>query len=573
MMVAAQAVKKAKDALEKMDHMRVGYDRVVGTPAENKVERCVIPFDPTNPLALAGQEPIRAEEGEQLPSWDEAKKNFDRAHAVIDHYTRLYPALIALRDDSQLDAVSQAGVSSQEPADNLAAMRVVHDALNDTMKNIDKTYGLLNDPESEFALELQPIQEQLFLFDPFWKDPFRQLVARNAVKEHGDVEFWKTIGVSTAGLALFVVAEFSSGGLATFFFAAAAAGGIAQAAASWDKYFTLKAAAGTNLSAESALISQDRASDQLVTAALDTVMAFVNVYIAAKGSIKALGAAETVSKAEAKLAEVAEKEGVRAAEEDLGAGRGVLQIDEAGRCKICHSPCQFELEWCGKMINRADEMGNKLLLGYVENLQEQVRTFESELLRDPSSEARLMPGLKRISGEVSDAYRLIVENQARDVPAINELIERSSSKSGLFDDPALLDRAAGVELAQTGTAYHEFVLMELLEEMPAGTLYTEDTAAEFFEELGVDPPARPSSGVDIYVINRPAKVITVADLTNIAGNEKHVAKLAGDVEKVARAISGTGWQVQSFGELSYVGMSQQEAAKATAHSIAPFAVP
>ena len=142
------------------------------------------------------------------------------------------------------------------------------------------------------------------MLDPAWKDPFRQMIAKAAIKEHGNVEFWKTLGVGAVGMALFVVAELTTGGLATFFFAAAAAGGIAQAAASWDKYFTPDAAAGTNLTKESSLISKDQASDQLLTATIDTVMAFVGAYRAGKSGADALKAAST----EQALAGIASKE-------------------------------------------------------------------------------------------------------------------------------------------------------------------------------------------------------------------------------------------------------------------------
>lgn len=305
MMLAAGTVKKARDAIEQMDRMLVGYNHVLGTPTNSKLERCAALFNPGAPPPLPGHVPMPADLGALLPNWEDTRRNYERAHAVVDHYTRIYPALVALREDTDLATVARSAISSEEPAENLTAMQVVSDALNQTRGNIDKTYGLVNDPKGEFALELQPIHEQFFMFDPMWKDPFRQMIARAAVAEHGNVEFWATMGVSAVGLALFVVAELSTGGLATFFFAAAAAGGIAQAAASWDKYFTLKAAAGTNLSADTSLISQDQASDQLLAAAIDTVMAFVDVYTAAKGGAKAVAQA---TEAETKLGGLATKE-------------------------------------------------------------------------------------------------------------------------------------------------------------------------------------------------------------------------------------------------------------------------
>jgi len=149
-----------------------------------------------------------------------------------------------------------------------------------------------------------------------------------------------------------VVAELATGGLATYFFAAAAAGGIAQAAASWDKYLTLKAAGGTNLTEETSLISRDQVSDQLLTAVIDTLMAFVDAYTAAKGGAKAL---TELGEAETKLGGIAGKE-ARAAEAesklrrvDVGNGHDVRATDRgiercSDQCPLIGNFWEAELE-------------------------------------------------------------------------------------------------------------------------------------------------------------------------------------------------------------------------------------
>src|SRR5262249_7182860 len=145
MLHAASVVKKAKDGISKMDHMLVGYNHVIGTPQDNKVERCAAMFNPEMPPPLPGHAPVPADEGALLPSWDDTKKNYARAQALIDHYTRLYPSLVALRDDADLNAVAGGGACSDEAAAQLAAAKAIATALNDTMQNINKTYGLVND--------------------------------------------------------------------------------------------------------------------------------------------------------------------------------------------------------------------------------------------------------------------------------------------------------------------------------------------------------------------------------------------------------------------------------------------
>jgi hypothetical protein len=403
MLHAAGIVKKAKDAIVRMDRMLVGYKHVVGTPQNNNVEQCAALFNPTAPPPLPGHVPVPAAEGDVLPSWDDTRKNYERAHAVIDHYTRLYPVLVALREEMDLNTVARTGISSEEPAEKLTAMHVVNNALNDTMSNIDKTYPLLNDPKSEFALELQPIHEQFFLFDPTWQDPFRQIIARAAVKEHGNVEFWNTLGVNAAGLALFVVAEFTTGGLATFFFAAAAAGSIAQAAASWDKYFTLKAAAGTNLTEETTLISRDQASDQLLTASIDTIMAFVDLYTAAKGGTKALA---ELSEAETKLTGIVNKEARTVEEEsklarvDVGNGHDVRATDQG--IQRCSPTCPLIGNFWERELERHPDVKPRL-----EQDAQLARTDPVWASRDAGAADRALQNLNELD----------IEQWAADIPS------------------------------------------------------------------------------------------------------------------------------------------------------------
>jgi hypothetical protein len=380
---AAITVKKAKEALAKMNNMLIGWTHFTGPPPGNPVPSVAV-FNPDLPPPLPGQVPLAAEPGQVLATWDEAHKNYERAHAIVDHFTRVYPALFALRGDADLDAFIANPSSSDAPGGQLAAMRLMSQALHDTKDNIDKTYPLVNDPKGEFALELEPIHGQVFGGDPAWKDPFRQLVAREAIKEHGNDQFWQTMGLNAVGLASFVVAELSTGGLATILFVAAAGAGVAQAAASWDRYLTDKAAADTNMSKETALIADDKASDDLITAVIDTVMAFVDVYVAAKGGAKALRAE---AEAEAKLAGVAEKEAQvvtsRAALEgssEISTETGHVHVTEDGRLVSCFNPClNPRNRWArtladhGDLSHRLDEMETKAADGVRANAGKEAR--------------------------------------------------------------------------------------------------------------------------------------------------------------------------------------------------------
>lgn len=451
MQQAALVVKKAKGALDSMHNMLIGYDQVVGTPQNNKVERCVAVFDPGLPPPLPNHVPVPAPEGVALPSWEDARKNYERANAIIDHYTRLYPALGALRDDSDLNAVAARGVCSPEAAAHIAAMQVMSTVLHETASNIGKTYGLVNDPKGDFALELQPIHEQLFLFDAAWKDPFLRMVARAAIAEHGNVEFWNSIGVGAIGLASFVIAELSTGGMATIFFAAAAAAGTVQAAEDWDKYFTLKTAEGTNLSKETALVSRDQASEQLLTAVIDSVLAFVDGFTAVKGGLKAAGTVEReIAAAETRLAGIAEKETQVVATEtkaaraevevfDATAARHDLKVTETGSVVRCSDPaCMLfgqqvagraealkkiiaeagsgETPELDKLVTRANGVSEKAneiaLLPDAERLVEEAKNLEvAKVIENELVALEIMHGaemkgwLSKLPAEVTEALR------------------------------------------------------------------------------------------------------------------------------------------------------------------------
>ncbi|RDI17185.1 putative RNase-like toxin [Rhodococcus sp. AG1013] len=342
LMVAAGTIKKAKAAVAALDGMPIGFDGPVNRDPRGRSEKCVGPFDPANPPALESGSICRpASPSQNLPTWNETKKNYDRVQAIVDHFAKLYPALVALRDDTQLDAVAKLGVSSELPAEQLSAMNVIDQALANTKDNIDQTYPLLTDAKVEFALELQPIHQQLFREDPNWKEPFRKLIAERAIEEHNNVQFWNTMGVAAAGMALIVVAEITTGGLATFFLAAAAAGSSAQAAASWDKYLTLKAASESHLSEETNLVRRDQVSAQLIEATLDTVMAFLDVYSAVRGGATALAKSQA---AEARFGELLGKEArvvaaqAKSAKVELAAGHEIVTT-ERGIERCSTEPC------------------------------------------------------------------------------------------------------------------------------------------------------------------------------------------------------------------------------------------
>jgi hypothetical protein len=488
---AAVTVKKAKEALAKMNNMLIGWTHFTGPPPGNP-EQSVAVFNPGQPPPLPDQVVRPAEPGQVLPTWDEAHKNYERAHAIIDHFTRVYPALFALRGDADLDAFVANPSSSDAPGEQLAAMRLMSKALHDTKDNIDKTYPLVNDPKGEFALELEPIHEQVFGGDPAWKDPFRELVARDAIKEHGNDQFWRTMGLAAVGFASFVVAELSTGGLATILFAAAAGTSVAQAAASWDKYLTDKAAADTNMSKETALLAEDKASDELITAVIDTVMAFVDAYGAAKGGAKAL---EAEAEAEAKLAGAAEKEAQavasRAALEgssEVSTETGHVHVTEDGRLVSCFNPCMNPRNRWARTLADNGDLSHRL---------DDVETKAADGARaNAGKEAR--DALAREYATLDDALAAASTRTVAQVllKRINDLVARFPFLKAIASDESALARLVSKRSTNA-------LKGQLLEELDAARVRTAIAAGTDYADLAARAgrPVEHISGNDIREIS------------------------------------------------------------------------
>lgn len=295
----AKLVKDAQKARVKLGWVDVGYRHPTVTIRPS--QKVPVKFNPFN-LNFKPELPPYGTENPPMPTWDKTKEVYDKISAIIDGYSEKYPAIFVLIRDNKIDEVAQGN-------DQAKIRQTIAKPLQDTFDNILKTEPLLSAPGSDFPLELEPIHQQFFKSQPPWNLPFQKSIANKAIEEHGNQKFWETIGVGTMQLALFIVAEFTTGGLATFFLIAGAITSAGQAAESWQKYDQTQSAANTNLSKETALISQDQANHALGEAILTTVFAFLDLY----GAGKALSAEVKGLKA-SKLASVEAQEAKRVAE-------------------------------------------------------------------------------------------------------------------------------------------------------------------------------------------------------------------------------------------------------------------
>ena len=154
-------------------------------------------------------------------------------------------------------------------------------------------------------VDLVPIQQEL-MAGPVWSKPIEGAIAREAVSDANLDNLLKTLGLSTLSAAAFLFASFATGGLATFLFAAGAGISGAQAAESWDKYLDLAAAQKGAIDPAVQLVSGEQVGTAMISAVLDTVFAFIDLWQGAQGVKKAFEVGAMVAGGKAGVASGAE---------------------------------------------------------------------------------------------------------------------------------------------------------------------------------------------------------------------------------------------------------------------------
>lgn len=311
--LAAELVKKAQDGQAILKGMRI-----VGTnssPVWDFSGR--VRFDPAyfNPEKRPDNE--HREKGEEnLATWDEVKKQYDRLTGTILGLSNQYPSIYALVRDEKVGEFTK--------ADSAQAKAIVNQSLNNVLKYIGITIDKINDNDITFY-DLIPIHAQLFDGSKKgpsgidWTNEAYKWAAQDDISRHESKEFWITIGLATLAAAAFVVAELATAGSATFFIAAGIGVGIGagQAVNSWDHYRNLAAASKSNVNDETALVTSGQASAALFEAIVNTAFVFIDLYAPLAKGIKA-GAKVAEGAAEAG-AKAAGKEALEKAEKDLAA--------------------------------------------------------------------------------------------------------------------------------------------------------------------------------------------------------------------------------------------------------------
>jgi hypothetical protein len=256
---------------------------------------------------------------------------------------------------------------------------------------------------------------------------------------------------------------------------------------------------------------------------------------------------------------------------------GEARVTAEGHCKICHSPCRFQVDMARDVLRAVE--GTRFA-GYAENLAMRIRLLDDAMEASSGRgtlkaeyPTRFAAAHRKLAAEIDAAHGVFVDRVQGTRHAAAEEIQRweAEREHGFMDDPNRFRRSP--ERAREGTAFHDHIEAAVVDALPAGTIFTESTVQGLFQRMGVDPnkvPAK-STGLDLYVIDRTRGVVTPVDIIGVAGGKSHVQKLHEDVARVRDAFEQVGLHMTEPIEIEYVGMTFKEAAAGVAAELRAFA--
>jgi hypothetical protein len=297
LVAAIRITREAKQVQEQLRATPVGLERRYHMLADRTLY-FPVSFDPNaEPAGLDADPPpdriekARAagvsEEALRRTPWKTVKAQWDMLDTIMQGLSIAYPVagVGLMRGDKAM------GEAVQD--DPKAAKAAIVSMLTTTRDSIRETRPRL---AGGLAYELVPIHHQLFggttgASGIDWKDPIAQAVATEVLQLKSDIEFWKSMGLSTLAAAAFILAEFATAGMATFAGAALLGAGVGigagQAIVAWDKALDMRAANTATTGAGTELLASGQADMAMFEAALATVMVFAD----AVSSVKTLGRA------------------------------------------------------------------------------------------------------------------------------------------------------------------------------------------------------------------------------------------------------------------------------------------
>ena len=316
----ANAIVQIQEADQVLREIPVGYKDTtyysyggVWTIEETKY------FDPKS-------EPDRPAKGtEETPfaSWGTLNQVHVDIQNTIAAFASQYPPIFTMLQQGEIDKLAEQQSFNE-------AQLVTSQALNTVYENIIATQPKIDNGDLDWR-DLKPIHSQLYggkkgPTNKDWTQNYLQWAAKDAIGDHESAEFWLSLGLGTLAAAAFLLATFASGGMAAVLVGAGIGAGALQAGMSWEKYLDYAQAAETNLSKNTALVSQGQVDAALLSAILDSVFAVIDVFAPAKAGIIALRGGKILKEAGEAGLKKASMEGLETvADLSTDAARPVIQ--------------------------------------------------------------------------------------------------------------------------------------------------------------------------------------------------------------------------------------------------------
>jgi Domain of unknown function (DUF4157) len=266
--------------------------------------------------------------------------------------------------------------------------------------------------------------------------------------------------------------------------------------------------------------------------------------------------------------------------EPLQSGDGEARVTEEGRCEICHSPCKREVDMAREI--EQSQLGGEYT-GYTRNLTKRIQALEDAMVESSDRGAlkseyydRFQGAFDKLSNEIDDAYeRFVIDAEDMHFSPADEIDSFASDEPGsLFDDPRRYEWNPRVERALEGTAYHNKIQAEVLARLPKGSALTENNVQAFLRSKGISKGfPKKSTGIDLYIIDGPRKLVTPVDIIGVAGGKAHVEKLYKDLSRIEAAFKKAGYTMAEPFEIEYVGRTLDEAASSVVDELAAYARP
>jgi len=180
--------------------------------------------------------------------------------------------------------------------------------------------------------------------------------------------------------------------------------------------------------------------------------------------------------------------------------------------------------------------------------------------------ARFRNSFRRLSREVDAAYTDLFDPAELQSDAAREMQSWEPDEPGSeFNDR---NPRWDPERAYEGTAFHDVIQAAVIDELPAGSAFTENTIQDFFRQRGITRGIpRRSTGIDLYALDRVAGRVYPVDIINVAGGARHFAKLLRDFDRIAPLFEECGFSMAEPIEIEYVGQNFDEAAQNIANEL------